>query len=219
MMKKMSIFILVIFSYNTAILAKDLGKLGQTFDIKEEPFISMIKRKLSNVNIKKAQQKMQNIAKERVENPASIINISKAKKSRAFYFDPTYILDRDAVLPDGRILYPAGTTVNPLDHIEFNRRMFFIDGRDIEQVEWLKFQLANSANTVNNIAKLMIEDRIILVGGSVLELSKELGTEGQQEVYFDQNGELTGRFGIKFVPAIAMQDGKKIRINEININK
>jgi len=37
-------------------------------------------------------------------------------------------------------------------------------------------------------------------------------------VYFDQHGELTTKFAIKHSPAIAEQEGLKIRINEINLN-
>ena len=51
--------------------------------------------------------------------------------------------DKDAVLPCGKVLHRAGTKVNPLEHMNLNRRIFFIDSREELQVEWLKEQLSN----------------------------------------------------------------------------
>jgi hypothetical protein len=51
-------------------------------------------------------------------------------------------------------------------------------------------------------------------GGSPFILRDELG----KEVYFDQNGELTTRFGIKATPAIVVQDGENLKIVEVAIN-
>ena len=82
--------------------------------------------------------------------------------------------------------------------------MFFVDGRNHEQVEWLKIQLQTPSPKINN---QIIEDRVILVGGSVLKLKEELGETHADKVYFDQSGELTTRFGIKESPAFVVQDG------------
>jgi conjugal transfer pilus assembly protein TraW len=49
-------------------------------------------------------------------------------------------------------------------------------------------------------------------------MQKELKEEYKNEVYFDQHGELTTKFGIKYVPAIARQEGLSMRIDEINLN-
>jgi len=36
-------------------------------------------------------------------------------------------------------------------------------------------------------------------------------------VYFDQNGELTTRFGITGSPAVVVQDGLRLKIDEIKL--
>ena len=63
----------------------------------------------------------------------------------------------------------------------------------------------------------IIEDRVILVGGSVSKLKEELGETHADKVYFDQSGELTNRFGIKASPAIVMQEGLQLKIEEVEV--
>jgi conjugal transfer pilus assembly protein TraW len=95
--------------------------------------------------------------------------------------------------------------------MDLERKLFFIDGREQQQVEWLKQQLVPDSSNEEN----KLENRVILVGGSVLDLQEELGSE----VYFDQAGELTTRFGIRGSPALAKQDGKMLRIEEFALDE
>ena len=213
MHKLLLAFLLIVFGIAEITMANDLGKLGNTFKIEEEAFTLMMKRKLAEIDMEAAREKMQKIAIDRVENPAPVIGITVVTENRTFYFDPTYTLDEDAVLPCGKILHKAGTTVNPLEHMDLNRRLFFVDSREASQVEWLQEQLNNPLPE----QKEPVEDRIILVGGSVFKLHEILGQKHEDKVYFDQNGELTTRFGIKHSPAIAAQEELKIRIDEINL--
>ncbi len=206
-------FLLIVFGIAEITMANDLGKLGNTFKIEEEALTQMMKRKLAEIDMEAEREKMQKIAIDRVENPTPVIGITGAGENRTFYFDPTYTLDEDAVLPCGKILHKAGTIVNPLEHMDLNRRLFFVDSRDASQVEWLQEQLNNPLPE----QKEPVEDRIILVGGSVFKLKEILGQKHEDKVYFDQSGELTTRFGIKHSPAIASQEGLKIRIDEINL--
>lgn len=199
----------------TLATAKDLGRVANTFEIIEEPFSQMMKRKLEQIDMEQERKKMESIARDRVENPIPVAGIIESQESRTFYYDPTYTLEEDAVLPCGKVLHKAGTKVNPLDHMDLNRRLFFVDSRKENQIEWLEKQLNNSINNQKEI----IEDRVILVGGNVFKLKEKLGEKHADKVYFDQSGELTTKFGIKSVPAVALQEDKKIRIDEIFIRK
>jgi hypothetical protein len=58
------------------------------------------------------------------------------------------------------------------------------------------------------------EDRVILIGGSVFKLKEELSDTHADKVYFDQSGELITKFGIKASPAIVVQEGLQIKIEE-----
>jgi len=186
--------------------AKDFGRHGAVFAIKEEGFLAMIYRKLQDVNIEEEQQKMQKLAKEQIEEPVKVAGITKATKDRVFIYDPSYTLEEDTVLPDGRVLYPAGTKVNPLDHVSLQKKLIFIDGNDEQQVTWFKKQQIDSY--------IKEEDKLILTAGRPLDLEKELS----REVYFDQSGVLTSKFGIRAVPAIVLQQWKVLAIKEIFID-
>lgn len=175
----------------------------------------MIAERLKKIDMKKEQEKMQSLVRDRVENPRAVSRVKPATSTRSFYFDPTYTLDKDVILPCGKVLHKAGTQVNPLEHMDLNRRMLFIDGREAEQVKWLKEQLDNPLLQ----QKEPVEDRVILVGGSVLKLKELVGDEHKNKVYFDQNGELTTRFGITGSPAVVLQDGSRLKIDEINLIK
>ena len=188
--------------------AIDLGVYGQTFKINEESFIFMMKKNLDLIDIEAHQEKMQTQAKYRVENPIGADHIVPAIKTRVFHFDPSYILPEDILLPCGKILHEAGKTVNPLEHMELNRRLFFIDSRQSMQLEWLKEQLELSSAP-------LVEDRVILISGSVFKLKETLGQAHSDKVYFDQAAELTTKFGIKASPAIVMQDGLMLQIQEV----
>lgn len=188
-------------------LSKDFGKVGNTFPIVEEGFISMIYRNLSKIDIDKLQAEIVNISKKKFKAPKNIDHIKRAVENRNFVFDPTYILDRDIILPNGSVIYRKNHKINPLDYTLFDRILYFIDARDDEQVEWLKAEISD--------ASIDKTRHIILTGGSPSEMEQILG----QEIYFDQFGELTSKFGIDAVPAVVEQgDGSRyLSIDEILI--
>jgi conjugal transfer pilus assembly protein TraW len=203
----------IIFLSGLQAAAKDFGKVGTTFEIKEESFLEMIQKRLSRVDIDQEQQKMREIARQRVEEPESVGGISQAQENRIFYYDLTFEVKEDIKLPCGKILHKAGTKVNPLDHMSFDRRLIFVDGRSQEQIEWLEKTLAFRKEAENQ----EVEDRVILISGRPLELKDRLG----REVYFDQHGELMTKFGIRVVPAMVEQEkpeDRMLKVSEVKVN-
>lgn len=206
--------------------AMDFGKQGAIYEVVEEGFVSMVKNRLSWLDLRGHQEEMLRTAKRQILEPAPVLGIKATSQPREFWYDPSFILTQDIKLPDDKILHKAGTTVNPLDHMVFDRELIFIDGRSQKQVEWLKARLekVEQKRTAENNTQVIVtqerqeernnlEMRIILVGGKILELQEDIG----RTLYFDQAGELTSRFGINQVPAIVVQDGKSIKISEIKI--
>ena len=204
------VIVLYISTSSNIVFAKDFGNRGANYPVAEESILLMFQKKFAELDLKKEEERMRSIAEERVRNPIPVSGIIPAKETREFWHDPTYILTEDAVLPCGRVLYKAGTRVNPLDYMNLDRRLFFIDGREEKQVEWLKGQLLLGSSSFDK----KIEDRVILVGGSPPEIQDKLGFE----VYFDQGGELTTRFGIRGSPAVAEQAGKNLKIVEVAVD-
>lgn len=222
---------LLLCSLSNVAVAKDFGKQGATFEIKEEGFVAMMQRKLKGVNLAEHEQKMKDLARKKVEEPTPVLGITRATRTVSHSFDPSYVLGEDVFLPCGKLLYPAGTRVNPLDHMEWGGRMVFIDGRDSAQIAWAKDNYLKTDETfdknedklrqnlsiqnTDNAAHISAssDTKIILTGGRPLELEREVGNP----IYFDQFGELTNKFNIAHVPAIVEQDGKYLKVTEINI--
>ncbi|WPY01928.1 Conjugal transfer pilus assembly protein Tra (plasmid) [Candidatus Trichorickettsia mobilis] len=230
-MRNKSLLLIVVFSLSNPVFGKDFGKQGATFEIKEEGFVSMMQRKLKGVNLAEHEQKMKDLARKRVEEPTPVFGITRATRTVSHSFDPSYVLDEDVFLPCGKLLYPAGTRVNPLDHMEWGGKIVFIDGRDSSQIAWLKdnYMKSNEAFNKNkeelpqnlgdqnkdNAAHTFApsDNKIILTGGRPLELEREV----ENPIYFDQFGELTNKFNIAHVPAIVEPEGKYLKVTEINI--
>ena len=183
-------------------IIKDYGIRGHTFPIIEQSLLEVIMTKLTLAKQKGLLDKMQDEFKEKVKKkiarPAAVLGLHKATKDRSWTYDPTFTQRTSIKDQNGRIIVPAGTSVNPLDSVSWGEPLILIDGDDQSQVVWAKSQ----------------QGIIVLTNGSPMELGKKLG----QDIYFDQGGMLIERFKIEAVPAIVVQDGKRLRIKEININ-
>jgi conjugal transfer pilus assembly protein TraW len=98
-------------------------------------------------------------------------------------------------------LFAAGTRKNPLDVVSLSKHLLFFDARDRRQVTRARELIARYAGKV----------KPILTGGSYLDLMKAW----RIPVYYDQQGTLTRRFGIRQVPALVSQEGARLRIDEV----
>lgn len=113
------------FFCNTAILChcntaqgKSLGTHGVIYPIEEEDPIALIQQKLK-VMEESGELKLRNIelqkkARASVERPKPVEGITKATKTRIFYFDPTYVVKEDLYDHQGRLFAKKGTKLNPL---------------------------------------------------------------------------------------------------------
>jgi len=165
----------------------------------------MIKRKLGKLNLKAEQEKLESIVKQKIENPNVLVDVAHAKEFRTFTVDPSYVLEQDIYLPDNKLLYAKGERVNPLEHIDWQQKLIFIDGKNLAQVEWVFKEYLLKQNTD--------ELKIILVSGSPNTIADQLKTQ----VYFDQFGELITKFKIENVPALVEREGFKLRISEFEV--
>jgi len=53
--------------------------------------------------------------------------------------------------------------------------------------------------------------KVILTGGSYLDLMRRW----RRPVFYDQQGNLTTKLGIRHVPALVTQDGRRLQIDEL----
>ena len=187
--------------------AEDLGRLGPTYEIIERDLIEVIQDKFRRMDKSGELSKMQEDYKRQVigavERPKAVRGIRATETARTFYIDPTWTLDRNVVDEKGRVLFPAGTKVNPFDYDKMSKTLLFFDTRSKEQVAFAKRFMAES--------KMLVKP--ILVGGEPLKLMREW----KREVFYDQGGALTRRFTIIQSPAVVSQEGKKLRVDEIRL--
>ena len=186
--------------------ARDLGTHGTVFPIAEADPVTCIQTKLKALSesgdLEKHIQSIQETAKASVLHPASVTGITKATKSRIFYYDPTFVVEHDFKDHTGKIFASKGSRLNPLEKISLSSELIFFDGDDPEQVDWVTTQLTSAPKG---------SVKLILINGSPLSLSETFG----QAVYEDQNGLLTRKLGMTHSPARVSQEGLLLRIEEI----
>ncbi|GAB6071517.1 hypothetical protein JCM30760_26150 [Thiomicrorhabdus hydrogeniphila] len=191
--------------------------VGNTYEIQEESLLDKIMNTLKDKQSKGEFEKLQKEMTERsisdIERPKGI-NLPSAKDETVRYFDPSVSLNRDIKLPDGRVMYPAGTVVNPLKIRPFTKRFIFIDGDKEEQVIY----------AVNELKKSGYRDKIILVKGSFGDLTRKY----KVRFYFDQRMKtgprerrtLVDAFGVKSLPTLVYQKSQNelfLTIEEVKL--
>lgn len=187
--------------------AEDLGAYGATFSVKENDLFSVLRAKLLDAQksgkIDALNKAFAARVKQRLERPTPVAGLTKASKSRSWLYDPTFVVPRDFSDTRGRVFARQGDRINPLERLpHFNRVLVFIDGDDREQLE---FAIRRS--------KARPKDKvyIVLTKGAPLEIMRK----DKVEVFFDQAGVLTTKFGFSHLPAVVEKDGSALRISEV----
>lgn len=187
--------------------AADLGKIGPTYPIVEKDLVEVMKNRLRRMEksgeLGTLQEKYKQQVIGAVEHPRPVPGIKSTETARTHYIDPTWVLERTMTDAAGKILFPAGTRVNPFDYDRLSKNLLFFDQSDPRQVEFAKRYIASSSIPV----------KPILVGGEPMKLMREW----KREVFFDQGGKLSRRFAITQTPAIVSQEEKKLRVDAIKI--
>lgn len=193
----------ILFSF--AARAQDLGVIGPVYPIAEPSLLEVILSKLREADktgvLARLQRETQGKVKRGIEQPAPIARITKTTKARSFYYDPSIVVPYTIADADGKVIVAPGTKVNPLDTVSLSKALLFIDARDAAQVGRARGILDERGGKV----------KVILTGGSYLELMRRW----KRPVFFDQQGTLTHKLGIRHVPALVSQEGKRLRIDEI----
>ena len=189
--------------------ATDLGTLGPTYEIAEPHLLRMIEERLRDKERSGELARIEQEARARgtdiVRNPVPVASVRTTATPRTFYFNPTYTLDRNLLGAQGELLFAAGTKANPLDIVSLSRHLLFFDARDSRQVRRARELMTHYQGKV----------KPILTGGSYLDLMKSW----RVPVYYDQQGMLTRRLGITQVPALVSQEGKRLRIDEMEVTQ
>ena len=189
----------------SGVWAADLGTIGPTYGISEPHLLNFIEQRLRDKERNGELQQLIAQAQARgidaVKRPQPVVGLQPTATARTFYLDPSFTLDRNVTDASGQLLFAAGTRKNPLDVVSLSKHLLFFDARDRRQVTRAQELMARYAGKV----------KPILTGGSYLDLMKVW----RIPVYYDQQGTLTRRFGIRQVPALVSQEGARLRIDEV----
>lgn len=185
--------------------ARDLGARGPLYEISEpdllQEMLQVMRSKQASGELQRLQDEARRRAIARVETPPAVPGLRRTVKERTFLFDPSVRFDEPVVDDQGRIVIPAGTVGNPLQTVRLTRELLFFDGRDPDQVKLAKARLDELGPRL----------KPILVAGQPLALTRQW----KAQVFFDQDGQLVQRFGIRQVPARVSQDGLRLKVEEM----
>jgi len=203
--ESVAIVALLSISLTSATRARDHGVVGQVFPIVEPDLLATIEAKLQRLQAEGEIDRM-NAAfakrtEARVRRPKPVAGITPASEARTWAYDPTITIERDVQDQKGNYIARRGQTVNPLDFTAVSQALVFVDGDNDAEMAW--------ATTTYSDLKA----KIILVSGSPID---EM-TQRQRRFYFDQEGRLTGKLGIRHTPAVAVQDGRVMKLSEIKL--
>lgn len=184
-----------------SVAARDYGQQGTVFPVIESDLLAQIHARLTAMErsgeTTRLNEELKRRTLARVERPAPVTGIVRASDTRRWIFDPTITLAADIRGAHGELIHAAGTRVNPLDSVALRQDLLFLDGDDPDQLAWALRQGPQA--------------KLILVAGAPLALMKAR----QRRFYFDQQGTLTGKFGIRAVPARVRQQGRLLEVSEI----
>lgn len=195
----------LVLSFEAGASGEHLGTYGETFEIAEEDLLAQIARRLNEMQISgeldRLTEEFATRAKAKIKRPVPVAGISHTVEPRQWRYDPSWTAPEDIRDTEGRLVIAAGQTVNPLDAAAMRTPLLLIDGDEGPHVEWAKRQSELSPWGV----------KIILTNGAPFELEKTI----QQPVFFDQEGLITTKFGIRSVPAKISQSGHELQIEEV----
>lgn len=175
--------------------AHDLGAFGKTYPITEPDFLAEIQaiaqQKMASGEWKRLEVEARERGKRYFERPPTVTGLHPATKSRVRRFDPGITLTEDIRDADGRLLFAAGTSVNPADIAPFPGALLYLNGDDKRQVTLAEKLVKQKGDAL----------KVVLVAGSPAELMRKW----ERPVYFDQAGAGVRRFGLDIVPALITQ--------------
>ncbi len=221
-LKNLSIilFALILPFMTYSVMAKNLGVQGAIYQITEPDMLTGIQTKLEVMQksgeLERENQAVLNRTVQHILRPRPVSGVSdlpKGETPQIRTFNPSIILSKTIKDTHGDVIAVKGTRVNPLDYMDFDELLVFINGDNSSQVKWMS-ELINKAKSQNQKLK------IILVNGNIKTTSTALKTQ----VYFDQYGKLCQHFKITHTPTLVFEpqhqkgSEKKLVVKEVQID-
>ena len=187
-----------------------LGVFGNLYDIGEEHFLAMIKRRTSKLDGEKlANQARDNFWKHQAMHP-----VPMATETTRYLIDPTIEAQEDVQAPDGTYIVRAGERINPLDKVPFNQVGIIFNGNDQDQVDW----------AIREAEQALSQQRAPIMMTTHID-DREHGWEAYKRIneqfpmglkMLDQT--IINRFDIQHAPSKFEQHGRHIEVTEVALD-
>lgn len=125
--------------------------------------------------------------------------LGRATEDRTRSVVPFYTLDTEIRLPDGKLLYPRGFTINPLAYVSLPQRLVIVHPRDLD---WA-------------LETAQVTDFILLAAGSAHEPDAITLSERTGRALFILEERARNRLGLTVAPVIVRQVGQKLELTEL----
>lgn len=176
-------------------------KIGETYEIEEPDLLDVIEQRIKQVDGEKLMAEARERSKKRLLKAPE--NLPVAQETGSYLVDPTITLRSDIATPDGHVIAPAGTVVNPLEHAPWTRQYVFFDATVDWQVDQAE-QWSNEAGVMTTfIANRLPNDEA---------KRKALGQRLNAHVHL-LNALIIRRMDLRAVPSRAQQDGMMVRVD------
>lgn len=200
-MRVSTVLIGVLVVLNQQATAKDLGSWGDVWTVQEQSFLTLIQDRLQglqdNGQLAELQQQFQDRVEAHTLRPAPVEGLVTDTQAHTSWYDPTFVVGQTLADAQGYVFARQGDTLNPLETLALNTTLYFIDGDDTCQIAWMKAQTPPTPTY-----------KVILVNGNVKSAADALS----ERIYFDQQGVLTKKMGIHYIPAMVRQDGRRLKV-------
>lgn len=110
----------------------DLGKWGQTVDIAERDFIEEMKSRLAGIDWEAKKEK----AIDSYWQKQRFLELPQTKQEKVFHLDAVYKVERDFVLPEGKVVARAGQKIDLFKIMPPTFMLVVFDASDPKQLEW-----------------------------------------------------------------------------------
>lgn len=192
----------------SAVQAKSLGVVGETFPVAEQSFLTFIESRLHQMNqtgeMHAIEEQMVADASAHANRPTPV-GLFRTEAPHTHTYTPRVVLSDDIRDHLNRVLIHRGASVNALEQLpHYQPHWAFFNADDVAQVRWVKHVLKDRPDT-----------KVILTGGVIGLMERALDTE----IFFDQSGRISHQLGINHVPAQVSREGLSLRIDEIAIGE
>ena len=186
----------------------DLGARGQTYPVTEIDMLEAFQQKAREFDWEGWKKR----AGEDYWKKTAFTELARATVHRVREIDPTVVVPKDIVTPDGKVIARAGDSFNPLESVGFHQTLVIYDATDPAQVAFARQALADARG-----------GKVKLITTSV---DREKGADGYVDMEFEMkhpvymlNTAVRDTFHLERVPSTVTATKNRFVITEVPVHQ